>query len=107
VSGSFTEEEQKWSTNEHEAKAIHNGLMALRHYLLGREFNLFTDSRNLTLLHNNKADKVHRWACDFAQFTFTAYHIPGKFNWETDFLSRIRDEKNEPTTVRLFDGHIS
>jgi hypothetical protein len=103
ASGSFNETEQKWSTNEHEAKAIHNGLLAFKHYLLGREFILFTDNRNLTFLHNNKSDKVHRWNCDFAQFSFKAYHIPGKFNWETDFLSRILDETNEPTPMRFFD----
>jgi hypothetical protein len=105
ASGSYDETEQKWSTNEHEAKAIHNTLLAFKPYLLGREFNLFTDNRNLTFLHNNKADKVHRWACDFAQFSFKAYHIPGEFNWETDYLSRILTEKNEPTVVRFFDGH--
>jgi hypothetical protein len=103
ASGSFNETEQKWSTNEHEAKAIHNGLLAFKHYLLGREFILFTDNRNLTFLHNNKSDKVHRWTCDFAQFSFKAYHIPGKFNWETDFLSRILDETNTPTPMRFFD----
>lgn len=105
ASGSYDETEQKWSTNEHEAKAIHNTLLAFKPYLLGREFNLFTDNRNLTFLHNNKADKVHRWACDFAQFSFKAYHIPGAFNWETDYLSRILTEKNDPTVVRFFDGH--
>jgi len=103
ASGSYNETEQKWSTNEHEAKAIHNGLMAFRNYLLGREFILFTDNRNLTFLHNNKSDKVHRWNCDFSQFSFKSYHIPGKFNWETDFLSRILDEKNTPTPMRFFD----
>ena len=35
ASGSFSETEQKWSTNEHEAKGIHNTLMAFRNYLLG------------------------------------------------------------------------
>jgi len=106
ASGSYSVEEQKWSTNEHEAKAIHNSLLSFKHYLLGREFILFTDNRNLTFLHNNKADKVHRWACDFAQFTFLSYHIPGKFNWETDFMSRILTEKNSPEIRRFFDGHI-
>lgn len=103
ASGSFNDTEQKWSTNEHEAKAIHNTLLAFRNYLLGREFILFTDNRNLTFLNSNKSDKVHRWMCDFAQFAFKAYHIPGKFNWETDFLSRILTEKNAPTVVKFFN----
>ena len=106
ASGSFNEVEQKWSTNEHEAKAIHNTFMAFKNYLLGRNFILFTDNRNLTFLHNNKAEKVHRWVCDLAQFSFLAYHIPGKLNWETDFLSRILTEQNEPEAARFFDGHL-
>ena len=100
ASGSYDETEQKWSTNEHEAKATHSTLLAFKPYLLGREFNLFTYSRNLTFLHSSKADKVHRWACDFALSL-----IPGALNWETDYLTRILTEKNDLTVVRFFDGH--
>ena len=107
ASGSFTETEQVWSTNEHEAKAIHSTFMAFKNYLLGRQFTLFTDNRNLTFLHNNKAEKVHRWICDLAQFLFLAYRTPGKLNWETDFLSRIVTEQTEPIAARFFDGHLN
>ena len=102
ASASFNETEQKWSTNEHEAKGIHNTFLAFKSYLLEREFTLFTDNRNLTCLHNSKSDKVYR-NCDFAQLSFTSYHIPGRFNWETDFLSRILTEKNAPIQRRFFD----
>ena len=106
ASGSYSTEEQKWSTSEHEAKAVHNSLLSFKHYLLGREFVLFTDGRGLALLHSSRAGRAHRWACDFAQFTFLSYHTPGKFNWKTDFMSRILTEKSFPEVRRFSDGHI-
>lgn len=99
ASGSFNPTEQKWRTNDHEAKAIHNALKAFKTYLLGREFIMFTDNKNLTFFQNNKSDMVQRWANDIAQFTFKSYHIPGKFNWETDFLSRMKLESSPPKQI--------
>ena len=104
ASGSYNKVEQQWTTNEHEGKALHNALLNFKHYLLGREFNLFTDNRNLTYLQSNKADKIHRWACDISQFTFLLYHIPGQMNWEADFLSRIEEDiHSTPITVSILD----
>ena len=103
ASGSFNETEQKWRTNDHEAKAIHNGLKAFKNYLLGREFVMFTDNKNLTFFESNKSDMVQRWASDIAQFTFKSYHIPGKFNWETDYLSRMKGESSPPKQISFKD----
>ena len=103
ASGSFNETEQKWRTNDHEAKAIHNALKAFKNYLLGRDFIMFTDNKNLTFFENNKSDMVQRWASDIAQFTFKSYHIPGKFNWETDYLSRLKTESSPPKQISFKD----
>jgi hypothetical protein len=101
ASGSYTDNERKWKTIDHEAKAIHNGFMAFKEYLLGREFNLFTDSKNLTYIRtmSSSNDRIWRWGDELGQFCFKAYHIPGRLNWETDFLSRIKTDTSTPINI--------
>jgi hypothetical protein len=90
ASGTFNATERNWSTNEQEAKAILNGLQAFSNHLLGTHFNMFTDHKNLTYIHSATSPKIIRWRGELNRYMFTAYHIPGRLNWETDYLSRMR-----------------
>ena len=103
ASGSFNATERKWKTEDHEAKAIHNGFIAFKNYPLGRNFNLFTDNKNLSFIHTMSGtnDRIWRWADELGQFCFKVYHIPGRLNWETDFLSRIKSDTSLPIKYSL------
>ena len=57
-----------------------------RHYLLGAEFDVFTD--NNPLVHFRTAPLEQRWAAQLAQFHFTVKYRPGKSN-PADALSRM------------------
>jgi len=105
-STSFTKEEQDWTTNDQEAFAIVTACKAFQHFLFGRHFNLFTDHKNLTYIHSASSSRIVRWKVDLSRYSFTAYHIPGRLNWEADFLSRIETDNqrqevsfNGPTLV--------
>jgi hypothetical protein len=105
-STSFTKEEQDWTTNDQEAFAIVTACKAFQHFLVGRHFNVFTDHKNLTYIHSASSSRIVRWKVDLSRYSFTAYHIPGRLNWEADFLSRIETDNqrqevsfNGPTLV--------
>lgn len=108
ASGTFNVTEKNWTTNEQEAKAILNGLQAFSNYLAGRSFYLFTDHKNLTFIHNASSPKILRWRAELNRYAFTAYHIPGRLNWETDFLSRMQlDDEELIANGTMYHGGVS
>ena len=60
-----------------------------RHYLLGAEFNVFTDNNPLVHFRTAPLGALEqRWAAQLAQFHFTVKYRPGKSN-PADALSRM------------------
>lgn len=80
----------RYSTYDVEFYAIVHAIKHWRHYLVHREFILFTDHD--ALQHLDSQEKVSsrhaRWIAYLQQFTFYICHQPGKLNRVADALSR-------------------
>ena len=88
VSKAFNATEQKWSTIEQEGFAIFHCIQKLDHYLMGRQFTVETDHRNLVYMANSATPKVVRWRLRLAEYDFVVQHIAGVDNVVADGLSR-------------------
>jgi hypothetical protein len=69
--------EVNWFTHEKELFAIKLVLAKWRHYLHGREFDVFTDNSACRwfLSHPNVSGKFAGWLKCFSQFTFVFHHV--------------------------------
>ena len=64
----FTNEQREgWTINDKEAYAIFTACRSFEQYLLGREFNLFTDHKNLLFLFKATSPRVIRWRIDLGR----------------------------------------
>jgi hypothetical protein len=69
LSHAFSPQARKWSTMEQECYAIYYCLVEkLGHLLLGHEFTLETDHRNLLFLYRAVSSKLVRWRLKGVQF---------------------------------------
>jgi len=93
-SRTLSETERRYTILEQEALAVIEALRHWRHYLLGKEFVLKTDSEPLKFIlardraTGRSAAKLTRWALTLAEFDFKAEHVKGKDNPVADCLSR-------------------
>ena len=70
-----------------------HALKAYRPYLLGREFDLYTDHESLKWLLTRAQDhsgRLWRWIEKFREFQCVVHHIAGKKNIVADALSRVQ-----------------
>ena len=70
------------------------------HYLLGKNFNIFTDHSTLKYLVNKPmlGGRICRWLLLFQEFDFEVIVKPGKLNIGPDHLSRVTNGQ-EPTNL--------
>ena len=90
----FGDNEKHWHVSEKEVSAIVFSLEKWQKYLLGRHFHVFTDHKNLEVLHTKFANnslgnaKLLRWLIRMEPFDFTCHYIKGIHNVAADYLSR-------------------
>lgn len=90
ISRKLSKRETKYITVEKECLAIRWAVLTLRHYLLGREFTLWSDHAPLQWLHRMKDTiaRITRWYQALQPFKFKVVHRPGVQKAVADFLSR-------------------
>ena len=90
ASRALTPVEQNYSQFERESLAQAWGINHHRHYLLGIEFETYTDHRPLLAVYNNGRRgnaRVERHRLKVQEYTFTMRHLPGSSN-PCDYMSR-------------------
>jgi len=86
----LSEARRKWSTYELELYVVFHALKVREHYLVQREFVLFSDHQTLKFINSqNSVNRMHdRWISFIQSFTFNLKHKAGRLNWAADALSQ-------------------
>ena len=84
------ESRSKWSTYELELYALVQTLKHWEHYLVQREFMLFTNHQALQFINSQNAiNKMHsKWVAYIQHFSFSLKHKSGDTNKVANALSR-------------------
>ncbi|XP_042483120.1 uncharacterized protein LOC122063484 [Macadamia integrifolia] len=92
---------RRYSTYDLELYAVIQVLRHWRHYLIGKEFILYTDHEALKHLHSQKSisQKHAKWVAYLQEFVFAMKYKAGKENTVTDALSR------KVLTINTFSAH--
>ena len=90
LSRKLADRETRYSMVEKECLAIRWAVGALRYYLLGRAFTLYSDHAPLQWLHRMKDvnARITRWYLALQPYNFRVVHRPGAQMAVADFLSR-------------------
>ena len=108
ASRSLTSTEQRYSAIERESLGQAWGMETHRYYLLGREFDTYTDHEPLLHIYNGKKkgnSRVERHRIKTQGFRYKMKHIKGKLN-PCDYASRhpLNIETLDPKKTRNVDN---
>ena len=88
----FNATQRNWHVSEQEIYSAIHAVEKWRQYLIGKQFKIYTDHKNLEELFNRaknfRAGKLYRWAVRLQDFDFVAKYIKGSKNMFADYLSR-------------------
>jgi len=93
ASRAMTETERRYAQIEKEALASTWACERFSNYILGRRFLIESDHKPLIPLLNSKQlddlpPRILRFRLRMARFDYTVHHVPGKFMYTADTLSR-------------------
>ena len=88
ASHKFSETERNWSTLEQECFGIFFAICHWESILMGHQFTVETDHRNLEYLEKSTVPKLIRWRLRLQEFDFDVRHIAGKENCTADAFAR-------------------
>ena len=82
--------EQNYPTYDMELAAVVFTLKIWRHYLYGKEFEVYSDHKSLKYIFTQRDLNMrqHRWMEFLEDYDFTLHYHPGKANVVVDALSR-------------------
>ena len=105
TSKQLTPAQKRYTTQEIEALGLMRCLTAFYHYLLGKEFDVYTDHQALLNIKTTTSPslRVQRWSMYIQQFDFIIHHKPGRLHVVADWMSRA-DVPSEPTR---FEGLLA
>lgn len=110
ASRSFNSEQSKYSATRRELLAIIFALKTFRGYLLGTNFDLWTDHRALTFMFTQKtlSDVLLNWLDVLLDFDMNITHKPGILMTLPDALSRLFPVRMRDATkmVRKITLHV-
>lgn len=97
ASRALSETEKRYSTIEKECLAIVWATHNFRPYLLGRQFEVFTDHQPLRGIANLKdqTSRLANFRHKLSEYDFEIHYKPGKKNQNADALSRIPYESED------------
>lgn len=103
LSHKLSETQQRWSTVEKEAFAIHYALQKLDHYLHNATFVIKTDHKPLKYLLDSpmKNRKIQLWALGISGYNCRIEYIAGTENTCADLLLRTLHEEDAPQGKRM------
>ena len=86
----LSDPKSRYTNYDRELYAVVQALKYWRHYLLHREFTLYSDHEALCFLHSQKklSAKHGRWVETLQDYNFSLRHRPGSENRVADALSR-------------------
>ena len=90
LSKGLNETERNYDIHDKEMLAIMRSLKEWRHYLLGPQFEIWSDHKNLEYFMTSKTlnRRQARWSIELADYDFLLVHKPGKSHQKLDLLSR-------------------
>ena len=90
ASRSLTKSERNYNVIQRECLAIVFSWKQFRHYLLGRQFKLYTDHAPIQWLSAQKMEgMLCRWSLAIQEYDFAIVYRKGSANSNADALSRI------------------
>ena len=98
ISKTFSAVQRRWSATERECFAVVWACEKLQHFLLDKEFTIFTDHKSLVYLDRTEFSnsKIQNWQSKLSKFKFTCQYIEGAQNVFADWLSRHDDCEKLP-----------
>ena len=108
ASRSLTETESRYAQIEKEALSITWGCEKFSDYILGKNILIETDHKPLVPLLSSKhldslPPRVLRFRLRLMRFSFSIIHVPGKFMYTSDALSRAPVETADKNSTALQD----
>ena len=100
----FSDPATRWDTYKREAYGIYHAIKSFNWYLLGKDFIVETDHRNLVWIETSDSPIVIRWRALLQGYNFMIRHIKGSENRVADWISRSPFVAPSSSDLLVTDG---